>query len=194
MDAPAYLNIAPVGYETLKDGQRQTDELSRFEKRLVHQLVRAEFPELVTVSKKGFIQIVRFNKEREDRIAADRRRELEERIGRQKGFRWIIEVRFDSFRHRPVAERLVERRMHALHDALQHSPREIASLTILHDRLCMVVISAISTSANVPRTASLASQSLPTWTITRPNSIEHKYVFPNEHHLLRHWFVRVKHS
>ncbi|EME45478.1 hypothetical protein DOTSEDRAFT_52745 [Dothistroma septosporum NZE10] len=92
MDTPAYLNIAPVGYETIHDGQRQAEELSRFEKRLVHQLVRAEFPELVTVSKKGFIQIVRFNKEREERIAADRRRDLEERIGRQKGFRWIIEA------------------------------------------------------------------------------------------------------
>lgn len=86
------LNINPIGYETLNDGEQQTQELSRFEKRLVHQLVRAEFPELVTISKRGFVQIVRFNKEREDRIAADRKRELEERINRQKGFRWIIEA------------------------------------------------------------------------------------------------------
>lgn len=118
MDTPAYLNIASVGYETIKDGQRQADELSRFEKRLVHQLVRAEFPELVTVSKKGFIQIVRFNKEREDRIAADRRRELEERIGRQKGFRWIIEVCLDGIRHQAVARATVAFWSHALHDAL----------------------------------------------------------------------------
>ncbi|KAK4502437.1 hypothetical protein PRZ48_005862 [Zasmidium cellare] len=87
-----YINITPLGYETMVDGERPVDELSRFEKRLVHQLVRAEYPELVTLSKKGFIQIVRFNKEREDRIAADRKRELEERINRQKGFRWIIEA------------------------------------------------------------------------------------------------------
>ena len=96
-NATEYVNIgsAPDEYDNDEPGMNNTEpqaELSRFEKRLVHQLVRAEFPELVTISKRGFVQIVRFNKEREDRIAAERVRELEERIGRQKGFRWVIEA------------------------------------------------------------------------------------------------------
>ncbi|KAK3701390.1 hypothetical protein LTR37_015488 [Vermiconidia calcicola] len=93
-DALAYVNIGASGAAepvAVDDGE-PPQELSRFEKRLVHQLVRAEYPELVTVSKRGFIQVVRFDKEREERITADRKRELHERIGRQKGFRWIIEA------------------------------------------------------------------------------------------------------
>ncbi|CAK3998656.1 CAF1 family ribonuclease like [Lecanosticta acicola] len=92
LDTPEYLNIAPVGFGTMLDGEPSTEELSRYEKRLVHQLVRAEYPELVTMSRKGFIQIIKFDKEREDRVAEGKKREHEERIGRQKGFRWIIEA------------------------------------------------------------------------------------------------------
>lgn len=89
MDTPNYVNILPTSVDGLEDSER---ELSRFEKRLVHQLVRAEFPELVTISRRAGIQIVPFDKEREDRIASERKRDLEERIARQKGFRWIIEA------------------------------------------------------------------------------------------------------
>jgi len=95
MEKPDYVNIAPVGAEVIKDGQAPA-ELSRFEKRLVHQLVRAEFPDLVSLSKRGFVQIVHYDQEREDKIAADRKRELNERINRQKGFRWIIEALLGS--------------------------------------------------------------------------------------------------
>lgn len=91
LDTPEYLNISPASNEFRGPDDRQ-EELSRFEKRLVHQLVRAEFPELVTISRRGVIQIVRFNKEREDRLAADRKQRVEEQISRQKGFRWIIEA------------------------------------------------------------------------------------------------------
>ena len=72
-----YINVgATAASEAVdKENSEPPEELSRFEKRLVHQLVRAEYPELVTISKRGFVQIVRFNKEREDRIAADRKRE-----------------------------------------------------------------------------------------------------------------------
>ena len=92
-----YINIGP----TSASGEIITDagppgELSRFEKRLVHQLVRAEYPELITISKRGFIQIVRFDKEREDRIAADRKAESDAKIAQQKGFRWIIEALLGS--------------------------------------------------------------------------------------------------
>lgn len=88
-----YINIAAGAQYIGPDGDLlPPPELSRFEKRLVHQLVRAEFPELVTLSKRGFIQIIRYDKEREDRLLEDRKKELEERISRQKGFRWIVEA------------------------------------------------------------------------------------------------------
>nr|POE58981.1 poly(a)-specific ribonuclease parn [Quercus suber] len=79
-----------------QDAGQPQEELSRFEKRLVHQLIRAEYPDLVTISKRGFIQVVKFDKEREDRIAADRKHELEERLNRQKGFRWVIDALLGS--------------------------------------------------------------------------------------------------
>ncbi|CAK1364884.1 hypotheticalsprotein [Cercospora beticola] len=91
MNTPEYLMILPASTQFLKEGEVPA-ELTRFEKRLVHQLVRAEYPEFVTISKRGAIQIVHFNKEREDRLAADRERRVEEQINRQKGFRWIIEA------------------------------------------------------------------------------------------------------
>jgi poly(A)-specific ribonuclease len=94
-DTPEYLNINSVAADVASqmfEKDELPEELSRFEKRLVHQLVRAEYPDLVTISKRGFIQIVRFNKAREDKISAERQRELEERIARQKGFRWLIDA------------------------------------------------------------------------------------------------------
>lgn len=90
-NTPDYLNIAPVGNDVLVDGEIP-GEMTRFEKRLVHQVVRAEFPELVTISKSNFIQVVKFDKEREDRISVERRERFEAQIDRQKGFRWIIEA------------------------------------------------------------------------------------------------------
>lgn len=84
------VNAGPEG--VIKDTKSPPEDLSRFEKRLVHQLVRAEYPDLVSISKYGFVQVTRFNKEREDQIAADRKRELNDRINRQKGFRWVIDA------------------------------------------------------------------------------------------------------
>jgi poly(A)-specific ribonuclease len=86
-----YLNIGPVGSDVEIDGQAPA-ELTRYEKRLVHQLVRAEYPNLVTFSKRGFVQVVHFDAEREARISAGRKADLDERIGRQKGFRWVMEA------------------------------------------------------------------------------------------------------
>ncbi|KAM0693377.1 hypothetical protein Q7P36_006631 [Cladosporium allicinum] len=86
-----YLNIGPVGSEIEVDGQAPA-ELTRYEKRLVHQLVRAEYPRLVTFSKRGCVQVVHFDAEREARISAGRKADLDERIGRQKGFRWVMQA------------------------------------------------------------------------------------------------------
>lgn len=93
-DALDYLNIGAMGADVISEnGETPLPQaISRFEMRLVHQLVRAEYPELVSIGKRGFVQIVRYDEERESRIQAERKRELYERIGRQKGFRWVIEA------------------------------------------------------------------------------------------------------
>lgn len=92
MDTPEFLNISPLIAASEIGEASVPSELSRFEKRLVHQLVRAEFPTLTSISRRGYIQLVHFDKSREDRIAEGRKRDLEERIGRQKGFGWIIDA------------------------------------------------------------------------------------------------------
>ncbi|KAF2481612.1 ribonuclease H-like domain-containing protein [Neohortaea acidophila] len=93
-ESSEYLDITKASqHPSDSDGEEQVVEgLSRFEKRLVHQLVRSEYPDLVTISKRDFIQIVRFDQQREDRIHAERVRDLEAHINKQKGFRWIIEA------------------------------------------------------------------------------------------------------
>ncbi|OQO13579.1 hypothetical protein B0A48_01808 [Cryoendolithus antarcticus] len=87
-EAESYITITPVATTSLGE---DTPEMTRFARRLIHQVVRAEYPKLVTVSRRGGIQIVHFVQEREARILADRKAELKERIGRQKGFSWIVE-------------------------------------------------------------------------------------------------------
>ncbi|KAK0812722.1 hypothetical protein LTR75_004855 [Friedmanniomyces endolithicus] len=116
-----YLDIAPVGAETFKDGDA-SEELSRFEKRLVHQLVRAEYPELVTISKRGYIQVVCYDKEREDKITADRKREMNERVNRQKGFRWVIEALLGSDLSRLD---LRECALPRAHEVMRGNPRKL---------------------------------------------------------------------
>ena len=66
--------------------------LNNFHKRLVHQLVRSDYPDLVTISRPTFIQIVTYDKEREDKIKQGRLRNLEEQLSRQIGFRWLVEA------------------------------------------------------------------------------------------------------
>ena len=66
--------------------------ISRFEKRLVHQLVRAEFQDCVAIGRQNCIRIVPFDAARE----ADNTRRLKQRVKdqifRQTGFRWIFEA------------------------------------------------------------------------------------------------------
>ena len=54
--------------------------------------MRAEFPDLVTISRPTFIQIVAFDKDREDAIKRGKERRLEEQITRQIGLRWLFEA------------------------------------------------------------------------------------------------------
>ena len=86
---PDFLNIAPSGWFVAQLADRG---LNNFQKRLVHQLVRAEHPDLVTVSKPGFIQIIAYDKKREDAIKKSKMLGFEEKITRQVGFRWIVEA------------------------------------------------------------------------------------------------------
>ena len=66
--------------------------LNNYQKRLVHQIVRAEYPGLVTLSRSGFIQIVAFDQQREDAVKASKLRIFEEKVMRQVGFRWLVEA------------------------------------------------------------------------------------------------------
>jgi poly(A)-specific ribonuclease len=66
--------------------------ISRFEKRLVHQLVRAEFPDLVSIAKADCIMIKDFDPIREADNAARQKRYARERITKATGFRWIFEA------------------------------------------------------------------------------------------------------
>lgn len=72
--------------------QQTLPELSRFEKRLVHQLVRAEFPELVTISKPTLIKIIPLDEVREANIKHSRKLKVKEQIIKQTGFRWVVEA------------------------------------------------------------------------------------------------------
>ena len=67
-------------------------ELTRFEKRLVHQLVRAEFKEYTTISRQGGIKIIRTDPVREQDFRNARMKAVREQVNRQTGFRWIIEA------------------------------------------------------------------------------------------------------
>ncbi|KAF2197942.1 CAF1-domain-containing protein [Delitschia confertaspora ATCC 74209] len=95
----AILAWSTSGKETLlitsaigKDSESPASELSRFEKRLVHQLVRAEFPECVTISKPAYILIIQRDEEREADIVRKRKLQVREKITHQSGFRWIVEA------------------------------------------------------------------------------------------------------
>ena len=66
--------------------------ISRFEKRLVHQLVRAEFPEAVAIGRKDCIRIIPFDPDREADNTQRNKNRVTEQIARQTGFRWVFEA------------------------------------------------------------------------------------------------------
>lgn len=69
-----------------------TPSISRFEKRLVHQLVRAEFPQLVTIGRSECVRIVYFDAEREAENTRRIKHRVKEQIARQTCFRWVFEA------------------------------------------------------------------------------------------------------
>ncbi|KAJ4314335.1 hypothetical protein N0V94_006495 [Neodidymelliopsis sp. IMI 364377] len=66
--------------------------ISRFEKRLVHQLVRAEFPSAVAIGRTDCIRIVDFDPVREADNTRRIKSRVNEQIARQTGFRWVFEA------------------------------------------------------------------------------------------------------
>lgn len=66
--------------------------LNSFQKRLVHQLIEVEYPSLVSIGKPTFVQIIAYNKDRENAIKEERVRRIQQRIQKQTGFRWVAEA------------------------------------------------------------------------------------------------------
>lgn len=83
-----YINISRVKEATADD----KFSLNSYQKRLVHQLVRAEYPDLVSVGRRTFVQIIPHDEQRERGVLEGRLKALEDRIARQTGFRWIVEA------------------------------------------------------------------------------------------------------
>ncbi|KAF1811394.1 CAF1-domain-containing protein [Eremomyces bilateralis CBS 781.70] len=67
-------------------------ELTRFEQRLVHQLVRAEFPDLISMGKSSKVVIRVKDEVKEKQRVASRLAEADRAIKRQTGFRWIVDA------------------------------------------------------------------------------------------------------
>lgn len=79
----AFVNIAPANHSV----SSQTRGLNGFQKRLVHQLVRAEFPDIVSLSKSDFIQLIPYDKVREDAQIRKKEMWFEQNVTNQIGMR-----------------------------------------------------------------------------------------------------------
>jgi hypothetical protein len=87
----SYLNIP----DTSDGGVRYTSAsqvLNRYQIRLVHQIVRKEYPVLKTTGKGNFIQITPFDDARDMDEKLQQARYRERDISRAIGFRWLIEA------------------------------------------------------------------------------------------------------
>lgn len=76
----------------LSSGPNKSDELSRNERRIIHQYVRQEYPKLVTFTKRGGIQVSHLDERKEAMFRKTKMKEAHERIYRQTGLRWVIEA------------------------------------------------------------------------------------------------------
>ncbi|KAF2821557.1 CAF1-domain-containing protein [Ophiobolus disseminans] len=84
-------SLAITTHTGLKD-RPAVPVITRFEKRLVHQLVRAEFPDLVSIGRAECIRIVDHDPVREADNNRRIKNRVKEQIARQTGFRWIFEA------------------------------------------------------------------------------------------------------
>jgi poly(A)-specific ribonuclease len=79
--------------------QTQDMELTSFDRRLIHQLVRSEFPSLRTMTRSGSIHIAKYDAKREKDIAAGRMNKAKRMVQENIGFRWIAEALFGETRY-----------------------------------------------------------------------------------------------
>ncbi|CAI6337072.1 unnamed protein product [Periconia digitata] len=90
---PGQIRILHITSHTGLPSPPQEQSILRFEKRLVHQLVRADFPQLVTIGNKDFsVRVVRYNAAREEENTRRMKNRTMESISRQTGFRWVFEA------------------------------------------------------------------------------------------------------
>ncbi|EFE42803.1 CAF1 family ribonuclease, putative [Trichophyton verrucosum HKI 0517] len=90
----AYLNIPkPAG---MTAAHKLPLELDNYQKRLVHQIVQSEYPGYVSIGKKSFIQILPYDKMRENVFLQKKLQRTRCNIASQKGFSWVIEALMGS--------------------------------------------------------------------------------------------------
>ncbi|RJE22372.1 CAF1 family ribonuclease [Aspergillus sclerotialis] len=92
VDRDSYLNIPPPSRVGSQNSHLFPSFLNRFQKRLVHQLIDVEYPTLVTVSERSFVQIIGYDEGREKAVQDQRMKWTRERISKQTGSRWIAEA------------------------------------------------------------------------------------------------------
>lgn len=90
-DRENYLNIPDISDETEVD-KSIPETLNRYQIRLMHQIVRSEFPDFKSTGKGHFIQIKPFDdkREREEKVKQARYRKND--IARATEFRWLVEA------------------------------------------------------------------------------------------------------
>lgn len=66
--------------------------LTSFDRRLVHQLVRAEYPQFMTIARDNTVVIKLLDAEREKRYQEGKMGQLKQKISQQTGFRWVFEA------------------------------------------------------------------------------------------------------
>ncbi|KAL8906037.1 MAG: hypothetical protein Q9207_002267 [Kuettlingeria erythrocarpa] len=86
---PDFMNFTASGFDPILHPDRV---LNSFQRRLVHQYIKTEHPDLVTITRQGFMQIVAYDKEQEDANQRYRNRVFDEKIVKQVGLRWIVEA------------------------------------------------------------------------------------------------------
>lgn len=66
--------------------------LNRFHKRLIHQLVEAEYPDFVTIGRPTFVQIIDYDEKRETAVRDQRVQWVRDRACNKTGFGWVAEA------------------------------------------------------------------------------------------------------
>lgn len=78
-------------WKEMQDAEMGGD-LTSFDRRLIHQIVRNEYPTLVSIGRRQSILIKPLDEERELQIRKNQYKRLKEKIYAHIGFRWIVEA------------------------------------------------------------------------------------------------------